>query len=242
VKAFRGSADTAFIGSVSGSDNDGGTITVDLTRSGSVDIDLSSRIPKTGSSATEFLGETAGGTLRVNDGYSDTIPPAAGAQIADGTSVQSSLSDLAFLTLNPSSCTYQLRFSFVVPTTSTGDWPMPPDPGAGGVAVSPARHIPPDLKLDGSAVVPAYYEGCAGSAPAGGCYEFEGFGANSWEQEFDILKTCGSVAASSCVPSGEEGTAAVSWSMSPQRAVKTKHNKAKRRRKGSHTKNHKKRA
>jgi hypothetical protein len=228
VKAFRGDADTAFDGTATGSDNNGGTVTVGLDRAGSVKIDLGGRIPKSGSAMTEFLGGTGGGILRVDDTYADTGggTSTTGRQTADGPGVRDGFSNLAFLVLSPSSCTYQLHISFGVVTTSTGDWPSPPDPGAGGVAITPVRHIPSNLKLFGTVDVPAYYEGCAGSAPHGGCYEFSGLrGGYAWAQEFDMLKTCGSVVASSCAPEGQEGTATVSWSISPSTPPKKKHKK-----------------
>jgi len=228
VKAFRGSADTAFDGTATGSDNNGGTVTVGLDRAGSVNIDLGGRIPKSGSAMTEFLGGTGGGILRVDDTYTDANGGSSttGRQTADGPGVTDGVSNLAFLVLSPSSCTYQLHIAFGVKTTSTGDWPTSPDPGAGGIAITPVRHIPSNLKLFGTADVQAYYDGCAGSAPHGGCYEFTGLrGGYEWAQEFDTLKTCGSVVASACSPEGQEGTATFSWSISPSTPPKKKKHK-----------------
>jgi len=228
VRAFRGDADTAFDGTVSGSDNNGGTVTVALDRAGSVKIDLPVRTPKFGSGPTEFLGGTGGGTVRVDDTYVDANGGGAtrGMQTADGPGVRDGFSNLAALVLYPASCTYQLRIAFGVPTTSTGDWPTSPDPGAGGVAVTPVRHLPSTLKLFGTAEMPAYYEGCSGSDATGGCYEFAGLhGGYQWAEEFDTLKTCGSVVASSCSPEGQEGTATVSWSIAPYTPPKKKHHK-----------------
>jgi hypothetical protein len=242
VKAFRGTANTVFSGTATGSDNNGGTVTVELNRSGSVNVDLAGRIPKSGSSATEFLGGTGGGTLLVHDTYSDVGggQTTSGGQMGDGPGATAALSNLAFMTLNPSSCTYQLHISFAVVTTSTGDWPTPPDPGAGGFAVMPARRIPSNLKLVGTAEVPAYYDGCSGSQPPGGCYEFGGFeGGYAWAEEFDMLKNCGSVVAASCGPSDQqEGTATVSWSMSANPAPKKTHRHHKKPH--HHNKHHKK--
>ena len=48
-----------------------------------------------------------------------------------------------------------------------------------------------------------------------------------------MLKTCGSVVASSCGPSGQEGTATFSWSISPHPTAKKKHHAKKH-----HTKSH----
>lgn len=237
IKGFRGDADTSFDGTVSGSDNNGGTVTVGLDRAGSVKIDLAGRIPKSGNTFTEFLGGTGGGILRVDDTYTDIIDgavQAAGKQTADGPGVTHNLSDLAFLVLNPTTCTYQLHIAFAVLTTSTGDWPTTPDPGAGGFAITPRRPIPASLKLVGSADVPAFYENCSGSNPVGGCYEFAGLdGGYQWAQEFDMLKTCGSVVASSCGPEGQEGTAHYEWSIKPSTS-KTKHHKKKKKKKKKH--------
>ncbi len=176
-----------------------------MDRARSVKIDPAGRIPKSGSSRTEFLGGTGGGILRVDDTYTDsnggTIT--TGKQTGDGPGVRDGFSNLAFLVLHPGSCTYQLHISFGVETSSTGDWPTIPDGGAGGVAITPERHIPSNLKLFGNAHVPAYYSGCSGSSPHGGCYEIGGLhGGNEWAQEFDTLKTCGSVVTLRCGPEG----------------------------------------
>jgi hypothetical protein len=226
VKAFRGGVFTAVDESASGSDNNGGTVTVELDRSGSVHVDFPRRTPKSGSRLTEFLGGTGGGKLSVHDTYVDDDQGqlTTGQQNADGPDVADNPMDLSFLVLYPSSCTYQLHVSFAVETTSTGDWPMPPDPGAGGVAVTPRRRIPSNLQLHGVEEVPAYYEGCAGSNPEAGCYEYAGLdGGYEWAQEFDMLKTCGSVVASSCGPEGQrEGSATVNWNIKPYPPPKKK--------------------
>ena len=133
--------------------------------------------------------------------------------------------------LNPAGCTYQLEVSFAVRTTSTGSWPTPPDAGAGGIVYSPKKHIPASLKLSGNVTVPAYYDGCAGEPPAGGCYEFAGIpgGGSSWVQEFDTLKSCGSSqpSPSGCPDGEQEGTAQFSWRLTPtlRKPAKKKHHK-----------------
>ena len=74
--------------------------------------------------------------------------------------------------------------------------------------------------------MPAYYEGCSGSEPPGGCYEIADLdGGYAWAQGFDMLKTCGSVVASSCGAEGQEGTASFSWSISPHSPPKKKGHK-----------------
>jgi len=78
-----------------------------------------------------------------------------------------------------------------------------------------------------TADVPAYYDGCAGSEPHGGCYEFSGLagGGYQWAQEFDMLKTCGSVVAATCAAEGQEGSASFSWSVSPSPSPRKKKKK-----------------
>jgi len=128
-------------------------VAVTLDRAGSVNIDLGGRVPKSGSSMTEFFGGTGSGILRVDDTYTDTNGGAAttGEQTADGPGVRDGFNNLASLVLRPSTCPYVLDILFGVKTASTGDWPPSPDERAGGVAITPRRHLPSNLKLFGTA-------------------------------------------------------------------------------------------
>lgn len=236
VKGFTGKAgDILFEESVSGSDGNGGTETVDLDRNATnLKIELPARVPKTGSRFTEFLGGVEGGLIFVADTYTDTISGsettgAESAHAPDDDSIP--FGSVSSLVLDPAGCTYQLGVSFAVPTTSNGSWPTPPDAGAGGFALSPKKRIPASLKLSGNVSVPAYYDGCAGESPAGGWYEFAGIpgGGYSWVQEFDTLKSCGSSQPSptGCPDGEQEGTAEFSWSLTPaiRKPANKKHHK-----------------
>ena len=170
----------------------------------------------------------------VADTYTDSI---SGSETTGGENASAPdddsipLGSQSYLVLNPAGRTYQLEVSFAVHTTSTGSWPTPPDAGAGGIVYSPKKHIPASLKLSGNVTVPAYYDGCAGKPPPGGCYEFAGMpgGGSSWVQEFDTLKSCGSSqpSPSGCPDGEQEGTAQFSWSLTPtvRKPAKKKHHK-----------------
>ena len=219
VAAMNGTATTNFQGTASGSDNEGGTLVIALSRAGKVNVLLPKRIPPTGDASTEFIGATSGGSLHVNDTSTDTFTSTAGSQSGDGPVVTSTtLGDLASLVLDRASCTYQLHIGFSVRTSSAGELPFGQDLGAGGFAITPVRPIPASLALVGSATVPVYYE-CVdfSPSPSGGCYgEDEGLNtASNWGGEYHLLKSCGSVVASNCNFGGQEGTASFSWNLSP---------------------------
>ena len=219
VTAMKGTATTSFQGTASGSDNEGGTLVISLSRGGTVNVLFPKRVPPTGDGSTEFLGATGGGSLHVNDTSTDTFTSTAGSQSGDGPVVTSTtLGDLASVVLDRAACTYQLHIGFSVQTSTTGELPFTQDPGGGGFAITPVRPIPANLALVGAATVPVYSDcGSSGASPPGGCYgaALGLSGPSNWEGEYDLLKSCGSVVAAICNFGGQEGTASFSWNISP---------------------------
>jgi hypothetical protein len=229
IKGFQGHSTTDFTGTASGSDNAGGTVSVELSRSGIAAIKFVARIPKSGSGPVEFLGATTASvvgatatSIDVSDTYSDKLPNGTitARQDASGASLAKTPGDLAFMTFDPGKCTYQLHFGFAVKTTSTGQFAESalglPDNGAGASVITPPRKIPAGFKLHGTATVPVFYECSAGKHPTG-CYEYTGLGSTyAWPEEYDMLKTCNSIVATSCGSSGtQEGTATIGWTLKP---------------------------
>jgi len=229
IKGFQGHSTTDFTGTASGSDNAGGTVSVELSRSGIAAIKLVARIPKSGSGPVEFLGATTASvvgatatSIDVSDTYSDKLPNGTitARQDASGASLAKTPGDIAFMTFDPGKCTYQLHFGFAVKTTSTGQFAESalghPDNGAGASVITPPRKIPHGFKLHGTATVPVFYDCSTGNHP-NGCYEYTGLGpAYAWPEEYDILKTCNSIVATSCGASGtHEGSATIGWTLKP---------------------------
>ena len=193
VTAMKGTATTSFQGTASGSDNEGGTLVISLSRGGTVNVLFPKRVPPTGDGSTEFLGATGGGSLHVNDTSTDTFTSTAGSQSGDGPVVTSTtLGDLASVVLDRAACTYQLHIGFSVQTSTTGELPFTQDPGGGGFAITPVRPIPANLALVGAATVPVYSDcGSSGASPPGGCYgaALGLSGPSNWEGEYDLLKS-----------------------------------------------------
>jgi hypothetical protein len=229
IKGFQGHSTTHFTGTASGSDNAGGTVSVDLSRSGIAAIKLGARIPKSGSGRVGFFGGTTASivgvtatSIDVSDTYSDRLPNGTitARQDASGASLAKTPEDLAFMTFVPGKCTYQLHFGFAVKTTSTGQFAESalghPDNGAGANVITPPRKIPPGFKLHGTATVPVFYDCFTGHHPTG-CYEYTGLDSTyAWAEAYDILKTCNSIVATSCGAAGtREGTATIGWALKP---------------------------
>ncbi len=136
-------------GRASGSDNAGGTVSVELSRSGIAAIKLIARIPRSVSGPVEFLGKTTASvvgvtatSIDVGDTYFDSLPNGTitARQDASGASLAKTPEDLAFMTFVPGKCTYQLHFGFAVKTTSTGQFAESalghPDNGAGASVIT----------------------------------------------------------------------------------------------------------
>ena len=132
----------------------------------------------------------------VDDSYSDSN----GGQATTGGQTARSPTDGGGVAIgfSPSGkCAYQLRFSFGIVTTPSGQWPAPysqggpgPDRGVTGYAASPLRSIPAGLKLSGTATVGAY---CGGVVTDQGSYNFQGLdpGDDAWGSEFCSLSGAG---------------------------------------------------
>lgn len=236
VKAFHGSGSMSFAGSATAPEPGSGlTKTVALARDASgLHIRLGGRVDpvkptiqaggKTIKLPTEFLGGASGGKVSVGDTYAYSDSGVTGT-LSAGAPLQIPGAGAAFLVLYPHGCSYQLTASFDVATIYSGvPWGDKGGFGASGGAITPKRPIPKSLKLTGSAPLSAYYTGCSDvtdiSPDEQGCYEFGG----GWATDFNTLKTCHSVVAENCGPDDEEeGTAHVSWSLTPKYKKHKKH-------------------
>jgi len=200
VSAFHGTASTSFSGSASS-----GTATWSLARTATgLELDL----PKSASSsvATIFGAHATGGAISVDDHY--TSGGESATQTASGPT-ESEVSTTQ-LVLFPGSCSYQLQVSWYIHTTVTSSFQPPPSSDrATGSAYMPIKPIPASLNLSGSATVPAYYGNCPRNP--NGCYVY-GASPSYFDQGFDDAKSC---SGSSCTSGQPEGTATISWNLSP---------------------------
>ncbi len=104
INGFQGHSTTDFTGTASGSDNAGGTVSVELSRSGIAAIKLIARIPRSVSGPVEFLGKTTASVVDVTatsidlgDTYFDSLPNGTitARQDASGASLAKTPEDLA---------------------------------------------------------------------------------------------------------------------------------------------------
>ncbi|MBS1860564.1 MAG: hypothetical protein JSS68_02520 [Actinobacteria bacterium] len=228
VKGFEGHVAMSFTQSASGVDpGNGGTQTITLDRNAShLEVDLHGRLTSNGPGilkrVTQFLGRTSGGSVSVTDRLINTGLGQSGTASAGGPSDPWP----AGLELWPRTCKYQLTAGFATRTTLSGDLPsqLEPEPLVSAAAFTPRETIPAhSLKLSGTATVDVYYERCPELNNLPGtekdCYVPSG----GWLNDFQTLKFCHSVTAENCEDGGEEqGTAQISWSISPVYGKKKK--------------------
>jgi hypothetical protein len=231
IRAFRGKGSASFSASASGEDpGNGGVETVTLDRSNQNQrLRLAGKVKgktlhvggKTIKPPVVFLGGASGGEITIGDTFSNTGSGFTGSLSAAGP-LKLPGAGAAAIVLYPQVCAYQLEFSFDEKTAFHGQVPIPSGNGAGGGVITPRRHIPGSLKLSGGAAVGAYYSGCSGAERPDemGCYQFSA----GWATDFQTLKLCNSVVAVGCGRDDEEeGTAHVSWSLTPSFKKKHKH-------------------
>ena len=225
VKSFHGFGSARFVNTASGDDGNGGIASVTLDE-GAAGLQFPSVTPQPGTRRHAWIGKAEGGgkggVVGVDDAYSDS----SGGQATTGGQTARGPTDGGGVAIgfSPSGkCAYQLRFSFGIVTTPSGQWPAPysqggpgPDHGVTGYAASPLRSIPAGLKLSGTATVGAY---CGGVVTDNGSYNFQGLypGNDSWGGEFCSLSGAGS---------GQPvGSATITWHFLPTLATKHSHKK-----------------
>jgi hypothetical protein len=203
VKSFHAFVFSQLVQTASGSDSIGGKLSVSLNQSTGT-IHFPSLTPLHGTQHRGFGGKPkAGGVVNVEDHYTDDDSPGpvtTGTQTADGPP-HSARASIAF-----SHCKYDVLFGFDIATTSSGQWPNPPDRGVSVLAVSPPQPIPANLKGSGSATIRWY----RGESPLTGYYRSYGLlpGGSQWENEFsDILSA----------NSQPDATASITWGFAPNK-------------------------
>jgi hypothetical protein len=213
VKSFSATASVSYQQSATGDDGQDGTATISISHSA-----LGLRAPSVKAVPQErgfvFTGPTTGGMVSVSDTYADNDDPTiSGAQEASGSpSGGESMADFS-----PVACTYQVTVSYGIDTTSTGDWPSPPDQGVLGIALSPPMTVPTDLKLSGTATIGAYASGDVNTRD--GSFDTTGLasGGSMWEETLDDF--------TGIAPGQPLSTVTFTWNFVP---TFTKHHKKKK--------------
>ncbi len=203
VKAYSATSTVSYSQTATGNDDMDGMATISISHRGlAVTTPHLTPVPVAHRTPFEYAGHTTGGTVSVSDSYTDqTFSEISGTQTASGTPTGGE----TIATFLSPVCSYQVTVSFGIPTASSGTWPTPPDLGVWAIAVSPARPIPGDLRLSGSATVPAQN---SGSDPlAQGSYVTYGLpgGGSQWESTLDDFST----------PDQPVGTATFTWNLTP---------------------------
>jgi hypothetical protein len=153
-------------------------------------------------------GQPTGGSVEINDNYSDTL---GGLSHQSANGPTSRPANGVTIEINSSKCTYQLLFSFDIKTTTVVNQPgIPDDPGVEDDVTTPTLPIPASLDLQGSASIPA-----SGGGADGGDHGLYDLSANpTWPLDLEFAD--GGI---SPVP------ATTRWSLKPVKAKKQGHGK-----------------
>jgi hypothetical protein len=160
----------------------------------------------------------SGGTVTINDTYSDTLGGKA-TQTASGPTIAGGGNggEGAQILFNTSACDYYILVPYAIAAPTQANMSgIPADTGVYDQAQTPTLPIPSTLTLKGTATIPASGGGTSGST--GAIYDMS---ANpTWPIVLD------SFAAQSNL-SADPGTATVTWDLTPQ-LTKKKHKKHKK--------------
>jgi hypothetical protein len=232
LTGFHGQFSTSFAKSTSGPiPGTQTTKTISLSRSATLQL-RAAKIPNqlAGGVPVVFSAHVTGGTATVRDSAGYNPGDVALGDITDSGRPTGG----GLVGLFSKVCQYQLLVTFFEKTSFSGDASITPSSHVQGTAATPRRTLPSSLKLAGSAGVSAYYSGACTtggqSIPEAlpdvqGCYEFGG----GWAVDFETLYLCGATSGGTCGPEDEaQGTAQVSWSLTPIYAPKKKAPKKKK--------------
>jgi hypothetical protein len=153
----------------------------------------------------------SGGTVTINDTYSDTLGGIA-TQVGSGPTIAGGGNggEGAEISFNTHACTYSIFVPYAIAAPTQANQPgIPADTGVFDQATTAKMPIPSDLVLKGTATIPASGGGTSGSTSA--IYDMSA--DPTWP---DILD---SFAAQNNL-SSDPGTASVTWSLTPKLAAK----------------------
>jgi PASTA domain len=200
VKSYSGTASTSYVsGTLTGppAGTDPNTATVSIDRS-ATNLQLKDLTPPSYQADFENLSQPTGGTVTVNDSYSDQTgsermtgsgPTKAGG---DGNGAQ--------IITDANKCTYQVSIGFLINTTTVITGVEETDTGVADGAETPMLPIPSNLVLKGSVTIPASADG----ATSGNSGLFDMSGDPVWGENLDY------------VTGGKpEGIAKITWDLEP---------------------------
>ncbi|HVP02756.1 MAG TPA: hypothetical protein VMT10_09315 [Solirubrobacteraceae bacterium] len=232
VTAFHGHVALTYTASASGSEpSDGALENITLSRKAtSLDVALTDKqVSKVSSHLVLFTGKVRGGTVAVDDSYSQSL----GTDSASGTFTHTGPADAgdALVAINTSSCKYQFGADYLVyHGTYAGDESLSTSGGASGGAVGEREQLPANLHLVGGAGPDADSDCSTGpllvSLGLKPCFEPGG----GWWTDFQELYLCRSLPPTSgCDASkpGPFGSASLVWVLMPTYAKTLKPKKQK---------------
>ncbi|MFZ2052150.1 MAG: hypothetical protein WAU69_14615 [Solirubrobacteraceae bacterium] len=167
--------------------------------------DLTQADPGSGTFANAAM--PSGGTITINDTYSDTLGGMA-TQSTSGPTIAGGGNggEGAQIYLNTLACNYYLLIPYAISAPTQANMPgIPADTGVYDAAQTPTMPIPSNLTLKGTATIPA--SGGGTSASTGAIYDM------SADPTWPIVPD--SFAAQNDL-SGDPGTATVTWDLTPQ--------------------------
>jgi hypothetical protein len=167
----------------------------------------------------------SGGTVTINDTYSDTLGGIA-TQIASGPTIAGGGGGGgAQILFNTAACNYSLIIPYAIAAPTQANQPgIPADSGVYDAATTATMPIPSNLVLKGTATIPASGGGTSGST--GAIYDMSG--DPTWPIVLDSFAAQNNL-------SGDPGTASVTWNLTPKLAPAKKSHKHR----AKHPKHHK---
>jgi hypothetical protein len=172
----------------------------------------------------------SGGTVTINDTYSDTLGGMA-TQVGNGPTIAGGGSggEGAQISFNTAACKYSIVIPYAIAAPTQANQPgIPADSGVYDTATTATMPIPSDLVLKGTETIPASGGGTSGST--GAIYDMSG--DPTWPIVLDSLAAQNNL-------SGDPGTASVTWDLTPKLAAAKKSHKHKPKHHKHKAKHHK---
>jgi hypothetical protein len=207
VKSYSGTASTSYVsgmltGPPAGTNPNSARVSIDRS---ATDLQLKDLKPPSYQADFENLGAPTGGSVSVNDSYSDETGSVH--MTGSGPTKPGGDGNGAQIITDAAKCTYQVSIGFLIKTTSAITGVEETDTGVADGAESPMLPIPSNLVLKGSATIPA----SASGATSGNSGLFDMSGDPVWGSDLEY------------VTGGKpEGTAKITWDLTPTGALASK--------------------
>ena len=168
----------------------------------------------------------SGGTVTINDTYSDTLGGMA-TQVGSGPTIAGGGGEGAQILFNTAACKYSILIPYAIAAPTQANQPgIPADSGVFDAATTATMPIPSNLVLKGTETIPASGGGTSGST--GAIYDMSA--DPTWPIVLDSFAAQNNL-------TGDPGTASVTWDLTPKLATtKQSHKHKHKHRKHKHHK------